>query len=253
MISCIATNNKNDWYLTNKCITINQGFGASNQAITNMLRLWIQEWLFNKQVGMNYPQLLSPTGNVNEQDLFEFSIRKILAPYSGTVNWFNSHGNWNAYLKQNFDETTYNTYKTTVQDIIITYKDYKLTADITIKYGNGTIAELSINTANKSNEQTINKQIKLNGSKGDLIIKLFSGTSSMLPIGAIMIRYLKASEGGLFLYADYANLIPLYPESLIQNICSLSPWRPGGISDKAEMPYIKCPNNCQIEIIGIPE
>lgn len=260
MISCIATNKNNDWYLINKCIAIKTDIDASNQAIGNMLQLWIREWAFNKQVGMNYPQLLSPTGNVNEFNLFEFSIRKILAPYQGSVNWFNSHGNWNAYLKNNFSEDIYNAYQVSVQDIIIAYKDYKLTADVTIRYGNGLVTTLQIDSANNNNslpKKTIplimknQKRDSESALPKSLQIKLFTGTDEPLPIGTLIVRYvIHQSELDVKLWYTNKNII--YPESLKDNIVTLDFWTDDqGINDPYLEPQIICPINCSIEIIGI--
>lgn len=258
MISCIATNKNNDWYLINKCIAIKTDIDASNQAIVNMLQLWIREWAFNKQVGMNYPQLLSPTGNVNEFNLFEFSIRKILAPYQGSVNWFNSHGNWNAYLKNNFSEDIYNAYQVSVQDIVIGYKDYKLTADVTVRYGNGVVTTLQIDSANNNNSlpnKTATPTSKIQKTEETapptLSIKLFTGTNDPLPIGSIIIRYFYLIEPFVELLWFTNNAI-IYPESLKNNLLTLDIWhiRTGGSSEYPE-PTIMCPINCSIEIIGI--
>lgn len=254
MISCIATNKNNDWYLINKCIAIKTDIDASNQAIGNMLRLWIKEWAFNKRVGMNYPQLLSPTGNVNEFNLFEFSIRKILAPYQGSVNWFNSHGNWNAYLKNNFSEEIYNTYQVSVQDIIIAYKDYKLTADVTVKYGNGLVTTLQIDSANDNslpNKTAIPTSKTEETAPPTLSIELFTGTNDPLPIGSIIIRYFYLIDPFVELLW-FTNHVIIYPESLKNNLLTLDIWhiRTGGSSEYPE-PIIMCPINCSIEIIGI--
>lgn len=259
MISCIATNKNNDWYLINKCIAIKTGTDASNQAIGNMLQLWIKEWAFNKQVGMNYLQLLSPTGNVNEFNVFEFSIRKILAPYQGSVNWFNSHGNWNAYLKNNFSEEIYNAYQVSVQDIIIGYQDYKLTADVTIKYGNGLVATLQVNSPTSNNIQvqneysdqlktTNNKQQTLEFYNAFLNIKLFTANDDFLPIGSIGVRYLYETSILWF----YNNKI-IYPASLKDNITNLKLFKNSldFSSDPFKEPIIICPLNCSVEVIGI--
>jgi hypothetical protein len=260
MISCIATNKNNDWYLINKCIAIKTDTDASNQAIGNMLQLWIREWAFNKQVGMNYPQLLSPTGNVNEFNLFEFSIRKILAPYQGSVNWFNSHGNWNAYLKNNFSEDIYNAYQVSVQDIVIGYKDYKLTADITIKYGNGLVTTLQIDSANNNNSlpnKTAIPTVKTQQKDNELLlypllqIKLFTGTDEPLPIGTLIVRYV-INQGELDVKLWYTNKNIIYPESLKDNMMLLDFWKGEQvINDPYLEPTIICPINCSIEIIGI--
>jgi hypothetical protein len=259
MISCIATNKNNDWYLINKCIAIKTDTDASNQAISNMLQLWIREWAFNKQVGMNYPQLLSPTGNVNEFNLFEFSIRKILAPYQGSVNWFNSHGNWNAYLKNNFSEDIYNAYQASVQDIIIGYKDYKLTADVTVKYGNGLVTALQVDSANNNNvlpNKIAIPTIKTQQKDDELPlyvlqIKLFTGTTEPLPVGTIIVRYV-INQGALDVKLWYTNKSIIYPESLKNNIVLLDFWKgEQSVNDPYIGPTIICPINCSIEIIGI--
>jgi hypothetical protein len=258
MISCIATNKNNDWYLINKCIAIKTGTDASNQAISNMLQLWIREWAFNKQVGMNYPQLLSPTGNINEFNLFEFSIRKILAPYQGSVNWFNSHGNWNAYLKNNFSEDIYNAYQVNVQDIIIAYKDYKLTADVTVRYGNGLVTTLQIDSANNNNslpnKTTIPEivgSLSVDINNPLLQIKLFTGTSDPLPIGSIIIRYVYPTNP-FYLKIWFTNNSIIYPDSLKDNAVTLKKWQDDlEASDIYLEPIIMCPINSSIEIIGI--
>jgi hypothetical protein len=257
MISCIATNKNNDWYLINKCIAIKTGADASNQAIGNMLQLWIREWAFNKQVGMNYLQLLSPTGNVNEFNVFEFSIRKILAPYQGSVNWFNSHGNWNAYLKNNFSEEIYNAYQVSVQDIIIGYQDYKLTADVTIKYGNGLVTTLQVaspdnnqtnvqNTATSVLQKTNNTGIFINVF---LSVKIFTGDNNPIPLGAICVRYVRPNEDVQWFYNHKA----IYPASLKNNNTLLQAFDGRGFvpSEPFEEPTIICPLNCSVEVIGI--
>lgn len=255
MISCIATNKNNDWYLINKCIALKTGTDASSQAISNMLQLWIKEWAFNKQVGMNYPQLLSPTGNVNEFNLFEFSIRKILAPYQGSVNWFNSHGNWNAYLKNNFSEDIYNAYQVSIQDILIGYNDYKLTADVTIKYGNGLITTLQISPSNNNQIQNLhttnNLKNVINLSSNPLLeIRLFTATEDPIPVGAIGVRWHNLNPE-LILWFYNKKLI--YPASLKNNIAYLSLQDARILVQETSFkdPIIISPINCSVEIIGI--
>lgn len=248
MISCIATNEQNDWYLTAyKSIAFVQDTKAANQAIRNVLQLWVKEWMFNRKTGVNYNNILSPSLINNETNLIDFNIRKIFQISNQSTTWYTAHENWNQYLKQNFNEEIYNKFQANLLQLDVTLKETNLQISIEISYGNNTNEniQLSIDLDKFTNLPYVENAII--SSEENLRIQLFTPTNEKIEVGKLIVRNIGNPATGVGMI--YTNFTAIYPASLINNMIYLSPWRTVDYDPFMETEYkILIPNTFKVII-----